>query len=359
MWWRWLKSSTARRKSRPADRETLDALATETFEIDARRLRQYRHAIIRSGDKYRSAVIITPRRLVGLSLLVFVLALASLVAYVSVRAYRHQDYSIFMVNVTRVVPIPAARVGLTFISYHDYLSELRRYTHYFEVQQQDVDLSSPEQADFLSDLKHRALHHVVNQVYVDKLAGAHQIEVTDEEIETKFDLLRQQNKLGGNEAETAAVLGEFFGLSIDEYLGRIKDELLRQKVVAKLDARKAQEKAEAIHRQAAEGADFAALARDNSDDIRSAAIGGEYNFWLDLNEQNEAPEVLAAVFTTEVGGVSSIVQTGYRLEIIKVLEENSVGQRRAAHISVYFSSEVEVLKTIKDEQPTVYYLQID
>lgn len=357
MWWR-RKSQKPGRRSRRLDREDLDALATETFEIDARRLRQYRQAIIRSGDRYRSSVIITPRRLVSLSLLVLALALAGLVAYVSVRAYRHQAYSPFMVSVTRVVPIPAARVGLTFVSYHDYLKELRRYTHYFEIQQ-GLDLTDPANNNILQDLKQRSLRHVINQVYINKLAAEHQIRVTDEEIDAEFDLLRQQNKLGGSEAEMAAVLGEFFGLSIDDYLDRIKDELLKQKVVAKLDGRQARERAEAVHRQAVDGADFAALARDHSDDPVSAAIGGEYGFWLDLGEQNEAPAVLAAVFETDVGQVGPVVQTGYRLEIIKVLEENSAGQRRAAHISFYFSSEVEILKEIRDEQPAVYYLQLD
>lgn len=357
MWWRRQKSSKTPRSDR-IDRDDLDALATETFEIDARRLRQYRQAIIRSGDKYRSSVIITPRRLVSLSLLVLALALAGLVAYVSVRAYRHQAYSPFMVSVTRVVPVPAARVGLTFVSYHDYLKELRRYTHYFEVQQ-GLDLTDPANSNILQDLKQRALRHVVNQVYIDKLAAEHQIRVSDEEIEAEFDLLRRQNKLGASEAEAAAVLGKFFGLSIDDYLERIKDELLKQKVVAKLDGRQARERAEDVRRQAAAGADFAALARDHSDDPVSAAIGGEYGFWLDLGEQNETPAVLAAVFETDVGQVSSIIQTGYRLEVIKVLEENSAGQRRAAHISFYFSSDVEILKDIRDEQPAVYYLQLD
>ena len=358
MWWRRRKSKTRARGSQAVDREALNALATETFEIDARRLRQYRQAIIRSGDKYRSSVIITPRRLVSLSLLVLVLALAGLVAYVSLRAYRHQDHSPFMANVTRVVPIPAARVGLSFVSYHDYLRELRRYTHYFEVQQ-ELDLSDPANSGILQDLKHRSLRYVVNQVYIDKLAAEHRIRVSDAEIEAELDLLRRQNKLGGNEAETAAVLGEFFGLTIDEYLERTRNILLKQKVVAKLDDRQALSRAEEIHRQAVDGVDFAGLAREHSEHLNSAASQGEYGFWLDLNEQNETPSVLAAVFQTDVGGISPIVQTDAGLEIIKVLEQNNAGQRRAAHISIYFSSEVEILQEIKDRQPAVYYLKLD
>lgn len=356
MWWR--RKPKKKVDPKTVDREVLNALATETFEIDARRLRQYRQEIIRSGDRYRSAVIITPKRLVSLSLLILVLALAALIAYVSVRAYRHQDYSQFMSDVTRIIPAPVARVDTTFISYHEYLQELRRYTHYFE-SQQDLDLSDPNNEDILRDLKQRSLRHVVNQVYIDRLASEHKISVSDEEVESELALLRQQNKLGGNEAETAAVLGEFFGLSIDEFLDRIRDELLKQKVVAKLDQRQAQSKAESIRQRAVSGDDFAELARLNSDDPVSSAIGGEYNFWLDLDEQNESPAVLAAVFGTEVGGISPIIQTGYRLEIIKVLEENDENQRRAAHISFYFSTEVEILREIKERQPAVYYLHID
>lgn len=356
MWWR--RRTKDKIDPKTVDREVLNSLATETFEVDARRLRQYRHAIIRSGDKYRSSVIITPRRLVGLSLLIMFLAMIGLISYVSVRAYRHQDYSQFMSDVTRVIPVPVARVDTTFISYHEYLQELRRYTHYFE-SQQDLDLSDPNNDNILRDLKQRSLRHVVNQVYIDRLASEHKIKISDDEVEAELALLRQQNKLGGNEAETAAVLGEFFGLSIDEFLDRIRDELLKQKVVAKLDQRQAQSRAESIRQRAVAGEDFAELAQLNSDDPVSSAIGGEYNFWLDIDEQNETPAVLAAVFETEVGGISPIIQTGYRLEIIKVLEENSEGQRRAAHISFYFSTEVEILRDIKERQPAVYYLHID
>ena len=268
-------------------------------------------------------------------------------------------YSQFTYSVTRILPLPAARIGSTLISYNSYLKELRRYIHYFEVQQQH-DLTDPGAAASLLDFKQRSLKHVVNQAYIKKLAAANNIVVTDDELQAEFELLRQQNKLGSNDAVTASVLADFFGMTVDEYLNRVRDELLKQKVIASLDKNQAQATAEAVWRQARQpGADFAQLARDHSDDLVSSAVGGEYGFWLDRSEQNESPKILEAVFSTDVGEVSPIIQTGYRLEIIKVIEDNGEGKRRAAHISFYFSIEAEILRDIKAEQPPVYYLKLE
>ncbi|MGD9497180.1 MAG: tetratricopeptide repeat protein [Armatimonadota bacterium] len=68
-------------------------------------------------------------------------------------------------------------------------------------------------------------------------------------------------------------------------------------------------------RQIAEGADFAALAREHSHDRGSAAQGGDLG-WFGPGQM--APEFEAAAFALQPGQISDIVKTQFGLHLIKV-----------------------------------------
>ena len=341
-------------RPRPAPKPSEPGLSA----IDTRKLDQYRREIIKAGArKYRVAAIITPQKIFVWSLAILLAATLSYIGLVSWLVYGQQSDSDFTYSSTRVLPLPVARVGSHFIGYHDYLTELRRHQHYYSVQQQ-LNLNQPANSDLLKDIKQQSLQKVVDQVYIDKLARQHQIKVSQDQIQAEFDLLRRQKKLGLNNQETEAILNNFFGITISQYLDQVKNELLRQQVIARLDQSQARKRAESVLQQLRAGADFGQLAGQHSDDLISAANGGDYSYWLDLNQQNEEPRILEAAFATPVGAVSDIIETGYRLEIIKVLEQNDQGQRRAGHISFYYSKPETVMKAIKDRQPVKYYIDL-
>ncbi len=71
-----------------------------------------------------------------------------------------------------------------------------------------------------------------------------------------------------------------------------------------------------LREKAANGADFAELARENSHDI-SAPNGGEIGV---MAEEQLSPSVAAAVFATEAGGVTDVVTQSDGLVILKVEE---------------------------------------
>ncbi|MFQ6371494.1 SurA N-terminal domain-containing protein [Shewanella sp. YIC-542] len=81
------------------------------------------------------------------------------------------------------------------------------------------------------------------------------------------------------------------------------------------DAAKA--KAEDLHQQLQNGADFAALAKENSQDTLSAEKGGELG-WFEPGVM--APEFDKALFALNKGDVSDVVHTTYGYHIIKVLD---------------------------------------
>lgn len=73
---------------------------------------------------------------------------------------------------------------------------------------------------------------------------------------------------------------------------------------------------EALLAKAQSGADFAALARENSDDAGSASSGGE----MVISRGQTVPPFEEAAFALEPGGLSPVVETQFGFHIIKLSE---------------------------------------
>lgn len=78
--------------------------------------------------------------------------------------------------------------------------------------------------------------------------------------------------------------------------------------------RRAHERAEAVLKQARSGADFAALAREFSEDPGSAAAGGDLGFFA---RGQMVPAFEAAAFALKPGELSALVESPFGLHIIK------------------------------------------
>lgn len=351
---RLLKPRLSKKAKLPESTQDIDH---EVPRITNETVEEHRKEVIKGGRRFIYPIINTPRRVLGLSILVATIAMIVFSTYTLLKLYRFNDYSDFSYNVVKVIPLPVARIGGAMVPFEDYLFELRRYVHYFETQQ-GVDFESSDGLANLDEQRERSLQRTVDNAYIKKLARQNDIAVSEAEINAELELLRQQNKLGDGEEALEDVLLDFWGWSIDDYKRSIRQELLRQKVVESLDD-SAYSRANAALERLSAGEDFADLAAELSDDAASASNGGEYGFLLDVESQNEDPKVLNAAFETRVGEVSSIINTGYKLEIVKVLSDEGGDKRRAAHMSFFFSDITPRLNDLKEEQPARLYLSTD
>jgi peptidyl-prolyl cis-trans isomerase D len=88
-------------------------------------------------------------------------------------------------------------------------------------------------------------------------------------------------------------------------------------------------KAEEILKQAKSGADFAELAKKNSEDEASAKNGGDLDYF---GKGRMVPEFDAAVFAMEPGQISDLVKTQYGYHIIKLVDKKPATTRPYAQV---------------------------
>ena len=89
-------------------------------------------------------------------------------------------------------------------------------------------------------------------------------------------------------------------------------------------------KAESLLKQIKGGADFAKLAKENSEDPGSAANGGDLGDWITHGQM--VPEFDKAIFTLKPGETSDLVKTMYGYHIVQTLARQDAGVRAFAEV---------------------------
>jgi peptidyl-prolyl cis-trans isomerase C len=104
---------------------------------------------------------------------------------------------------------------------------------------------------------------------------------------------------------------------------------------------KARAKAEAAHKRAVAGEDFAELARELSEGP-SAPTGGDLGFF---SRDQMVPEFADAAFALEPGQISEVVRSGFGFHVIKVEEKRPAGTLPLDEVSDHLRSLLEQQQT--------------
>jgi peptidyl-prolyl cis-trans isomerase D len=89
-------------------------------------------------------------------------------------------------------------------------------------------------------------------------------------------------------------------------------------------------RAEALLKQIRGGADFAKLARENSQDTVSAANGGDLGQWISSGQM--VPEFEKAIFSLKPGEIGDLVKTQFGYHIVQTLKHEPAGLRTFAEV---------------------------
>lgn len=331
-----LKKLLSKRPLRRKEPEkSLEEAISNIPRITNETVAEHREEVLSSARKYIYPLQHSLHRIVLISTGIFIILALTFFTYCALALYRFNSTSTFIYRVTQVIPFPVAKAGSMYVSYEDYLFELRHYMHYYQTQQK-VDFNSDSGRQQLAAFRKVALQTVVNNAYIKQLAAERRVGVTNQEITNEIELLRSQNRLGSNDAVFEDVLKEFWGWSIDDFKRELKNQMVAQKVVSVLDTG-THNRAETILGQLRAGGDFAAIAKQASEDPATKDGGGDYGFAIDKTNRDLSPQVVDQLFKLAIGQVSDIVETPLGLEILKVNEHNG-DTVRASHIYFAFKS---------------------
>ncbi len=314
---------------------------------------EHREEVLKGARKYIYPLAHSKHRIVLITTSIVIGATVLFGAYCAAALYKWYDYNAFLYRVTQVVPFPIARAGGSFVNYENYLFEVRRYVHYYETQQQQ-DLSNAGKGQLL-EFRKKALGDVVKKAQIKKLAQTNKVSVSDKEVDQRIVMVREQNRLGGSTKVFADVLRDYWGWSVADFKRSLSEEMLSEKVVAKLDT-EASAKAQSALTQLSAGSEFGALAKTVSEDPASKANGGDYGFSIGKTNRNIPPQVIDAMFKLKVGQVSGIINTGSTLEIIRVNQATADGVT-AQHIVFGLKDISTFIKPLADREKVHYYVK--
>lgn len=325
-------------------------------KISSTAIPEHREEVLSSARKLIYPLQHSKHKIVLISISLVVAALLAFFVYATVALYRLDASSNFMYKVTQIVPFPIARVGRNFVAYENYLFELRRYKHYYETQQK-LDFNSESGQQQLAEFERRALDRVILLTYIKKLAKEKNITVSDKEVDEQIQLLKDQNRLGNGEQVFEDVLQDYFGWSVADFKRYLSQEILTQKVVAAMDTQ-TQERANAAYAELQAGTPFEEVAKNYSDDQSSKENGGQFGFDITKTSRDVTPQATNTLFSLEPGQYSQVINTGYSLEIFKLLERKG-DTVRGAHILFNFKDPSVYTNDMKEKQPSRVYIKTE
>ncbi len=136
----------------------------------------------------------------------------------------------------------------------------------------------------------------------------------------------------------AADIEKAYNSSIEQYTTpeQVRASHILLKTEGKDDAT-VKAKAEEILKQAKAGADFADLAKKNSEDEQSAKNGGDLDYF---GRGRMVPEFDQAVFAMQPGQLSDLVKTQYGYHVIKLVDKKSAATRPLAEVRQQLSDQL-------------------
>lgn len=332
----------------PDDNKGLPRITNET-------LAETREEILKGARRFVYPLQHSKHRIVILSSLLGIAVALSFLAYSTFDLYARKSTSTLMYRVTQVIPFPVAKVGSSFVSYEEYMFEIRQYVHYFE-NQEKLDFSQPENKQQLESQRKEALDRAIKKFYIRKLAKENNVTVTEDEVNKEVELYKSQNRLGSDEQVLKDVLKDYYGWTINDFKRQLTSRILSEKLIDKLDT-SARERANSALAELKSGADFAQTANKYTDDTNTKGKGGEIPFLIDEQDRNVPSQMTKKLFELKAGEHSDIFSVGYGLEIVKNLE-NKDGKIRASYILFNFKNIESFINSAKEKTPATVYLKV-
>lgn len=307
---------------------------------------EHRERVLAGGRKFKYPLQYTKHRVLIISIVIVTLTTLSFLGFGAWQLYGAQSTDKFIYSLTQFVPVPVAKVDGDWVRYSDYLMELRSAIHYLSTKEA-VNFSSDDGKRQLDYQKRLALDKAIQNTYVSKLAAQNGLSVSDKEVD---DFVKQQinsNRLGVNETVYRQVIRDYYDWSFDEYKNSIHDQLLRKKVMAKLDKDGRKHAEELLTFVTSGGQDFATVAKSQSEDVISKNQGGDVGV---VNKSTDDPNgIIKVAAGLQVGQVSQIIEGVDGFYILKLIAKPDADNIQFSKIYVSYKVLSQKLDQLKKD----------
>lgn len=246
--------------------------------------------------------------------------------------YGQKNESTFIKNANRVLPYPASIVDGKYVTVFNYLDQLDVLKNYYK-EFKKLDFNSDEGKSTLVEVRKGVMEQLNEDAIISTEAKKMGVTVSKTDLNAEFDKLVASN---GGIKDFSDILKTYYGLTLDEFKQKIyAPRMLRQKLTDKINSDESvnesvKKKAEDILAKVKAGGDFAQIAKEESQDPGSAAVGGDLGYF---GKGKMVPDFENAAFALKVGEVSGLVKTPYGYHIIKVTDIKGA-EIKASHILI-------------------------
>jgi len=285
-------------------------------------------------------------------LTVLILFLLTIIGF-GVAIYGYKSESPMVKAFAQAIPYPAEIVNSRIATYYDYLFEVdankRAYQNNAKLNNQPaVDFSSKDGKKLLTEIKQHAIDKLKSDLVTADLASKKKISVKDKDVD---NMLSDLYKRYGGKDTLLKTVKKLYDWQLGDLRSVLRKQLLSQKLQEAVVndptmLATARLKADAIVKQLKNGADFAELAKKNSQSS-DASTGGD----LGTFTRSQLPTSLQkSVDAVAVGQISDPIKTDYGFEIVKVTSRDG-DNIKAMHILIkttdyteYFNDQLKKAK---------------
>lgn len=315
---------------------------------------EHREKVLAGGRKFKYPLQYTKHRVLIISILISALALVLFVAFFAYQLYAAQAYDKFTYELTRVLPVPVAKVDTEWVRYSDYLSELRSSVHYLTTKEA-VNFNSADGKRQLDYQKRLALDKAERDAYIAKLAAQNHITVTNKEVDDFVQKQISSNNLGVTQDVYKQVISDYYDWTFDEYKTSVQRELLSKKVNAALDAT-SRNTANEVVRQLGTGVNFGDLAKVASDDPLTKNQGGDVGF---VSKGSDDPSgLIAAASVLQPGQNSGVIEGSDGFYVIKLIEKRDNGDVHFAKVYISYKVVAQQLAALKQQNKIGEFIRV-
>ena len=315
---------------------------------------EHREQVLAGGRKFKYPLQYTKHRLLIISLVLVVSAILLFSGFCTWQLYGLQSTDRFMYRLTQIVPLPVAKVDDNWVSYSDYLLRLRSAIHYLSTKEA-VNFNSDDGKRQLDYQKRLAMDKAIENAYVERLAKDNDIKVSAQEVD---DFIRRQIStyhLGVTPEVYRQVIRDYYDWSFDEYQDSISQQLLRKKVSARLDDA-AKRKIVTLLQQLKKGADFAKLAKAQSEDLTTKSQGGD---WGVVSKDTDDPSGLINIASgLEPKHFSDVIEGVDGFYIVKLVQKRDNGDLHLAKIFIAYHVVSQRLEDLKKGDRIQEFIQV-